>query len=134
MDSKPITVGEQVYNNINARLSQLESQVSSVKIATQELIDIIDDATPADQKIETMTNLLFEDIGGQEIISIIRNDIVNGQNITYQPIKNVTSLYYQYNIHPTSGDLVIDLINMRLEEEVEVQIISKLSDLHDTIY
>jgi hypothetical protein len=182
MDSKPITVGEQVYNNINSRLSQLESQVSSVKIATQELIDIIDDATPADQKIETMTNLLFEDIGGQEIISIIRNDIVNGQNITYQPIKNVTSLYYQYNpqnilalqktdrdyfknfpiilynkvpecgsgfdivsnqqvpncdyiyIHPTSGDLVIDLINMRLEEEVEVQIISKLSDLHDTIY
>jgi len=182
MDALPMSTGNEAYNNLNARLSQLESQVSSVKIATQELIDIVDDAIPADQKIETMTNLLFEDIGGQEIISIIRNDIVNGQNVTYQPITNITSLYYQYNpqnilalqktdrdyfknfpiilynkvpecgsgfdidgnqqvpncnyiyIHPTSGDLIIDLINMRPEEEVEVQIISKLNDLHDTIY
>lgn len=182
MDSKPMTVGEQIYNDLNARLSKIESKVSSIKVATPELISILDDDTPVDQKIEIMTDLLFEDIGGQEIINIARNDIVNGQEVIYQPIKNITNLYYQYNpqnilalqktdkdyfknfpiilynkvpecgtgfdlvnneqipnckyiyINPISGDLVIDLINMKTGEEVEVQIISKLDKLHDTIY
>jgi hypothetical protein len=182
MDPKPITVGEQIYNDLNARLAKIESTVSSIKVATPELISILDDDTPIDQKIEIMTDLLFEDIGGQEIINIARNDIVNGQEVIYQPIKNITNLYYQYNpqnilalqktdkdyfknfpiilynkvpecgtgfdlvdnqaipncqyiyINPVTGDLIIDLINMKTSEEVEIQIISKLDKLHDTIY
>jgi hypothetical protein len=182
MESKPLTVGEQTYNEINARLAKVESKLASVKVATPELISLLDNDAPVDQQIEIMTDLLFEDIGGEEIISIVRNDIVNGQNVIYQPIKNITNLYYQYNpqnilalqktdkdyfknfpivlynkvpecgsdfdlagnqqisnceyiyIHPTSGDLVIDLINMRPGEQVEVQIISNLDELHDTIY
>lgn len=59
-----------------------------IKIATPDLIEFAEDAVP----IEYMTDLLFEQIGGQEIISISRNDIVNGQNIVYQPIKNVSKL------------------------------------------
>lgn len=47
--------------------------------------------------IEIMTDLIFEDIGGQEIISIVRNDTVNGQNIIYQPIKNLSLINQQYN-------------------------------------
>jgi hypothetical protein len=46
---------------------------------------------------EIMADLIFENIGGQEMISISRNDIINGQNVIYQPIKNLSSLYYQYN-------------------------------------
>lgn len=46
---------------------------------------------------EVMTDLVFENIGGQEIVNIARNDIINGQNVLYQPIKNITNLYYQYN-------------------------------------
>jgi hypothetical protein len=37
-------------------------------------------------------------------------------------------------IDSSSGNLVIDLINMKPGEEVEVQIISSLRELHDTIY
>ena len=44
-----------------------------------------------------MTDLIFENIGGQELINILRSDIINGQNISYQPIKNLTNLYFQYN-------------------------------------
>lgn len=65
----------------------------AVKSATPEIILFDDETTP----IELMTDLIFEDIGGQELINIIRTDIINGQNVTYQPIKNLTNLYFQYN-------------------------------------
>jgi hypothetical protein len=47
--------------------------------------------------IEVMTDLIFENIGGQELINIARNDIINGQQVSYQPIKNLSSLQQQYN-------------------------------------
>lgn len=69
------------------------SSTSGVKIATSDIILYNDESTP----IEVMSDLIFEDIGGQEIINIARNDIINGQNVIYQPIKNITSVYLQYN-------------------------------------
>lgn len=65
----------------------------SVKSATPDIILFNDETTP----IEIMTDLIFENIGGQELINIIRTDIINGQDLNYQPIKNLTSLYLQYN-------------------------------------
>lgn len=169
----PEGYSNQTYASLDSRLNKIENQVSSVKVATPDIINILDDDTPVDEKIEIMTDLLFEDIGAQEIVNITRNDIVSGQNVIYQPIKNITSLYYQYNpqnilalqktdkdyfknfpillyskipecgagpdckyvyIDSSSGNLVIDLINMKPGEEVEVQIISSLKELHDTIY
>jgi hypothetical protein len=50
-----------------------------------------------DLEIENLTRLIFEKIGGQEIINIARNDTVNGQNVIYQPIKNLTAIQQQYN-------------------------------------
>ena len=47
--------------------------------------------------IEVMTDLIFENIGGHELINIARNDIVNGQQVIYQPIKNLSSIQQQYN-------------------------------------
>jgi hypothetical protein len=44
-----------------------------------------------------MTDLIFENIGGQELINIARNDIINGQQVSYQPIKNLSSIQQQYN-------------------------------------
>lgn len=180
----PENYGKRLYADLASRIDKIESKVESVKIATPEIINLLDDDTPIDEKIEIMTDLLFEDIGAQEIVNITRNDIVNGQNVIYQPIKNITNLYYQYNpqnilalqktdrdyfknfpillyskvpgcgtgfdidpltndqepncksvyVNPVNGDLVIDLINMKPGEEVEVQIISGLEELHDTIY
>lgn len=65
----------------------------SVKSATPDIILFNDETTP----IEIMTDLIFENIGGQELINIIRTDIINGQDLNYQPIKNLTNLYLQYN-------------------------------------
>lgn len=47
--------------------------------------------------IDIMQDLIWEDIGGHELINIARNDTVNGQSISYQPIKNITSIQQQYN-------------------------------------
>ena len=47
--------------------------------------------------IDVMTDLIFENIGGHELINIARNDIVNGQQVSYQPIKNLSSIQQQYN-------------------------------------
>lgn len=66
---------------------------ADVKPATPDIILFNDDIVP----IEIMTDLIFENIGGQELINIVRSDIVNGQNILYQPIKNLSNVYFQYN-------------------------------------
>ena len=60
---------------------------------------------------EIIADLLFENIGGQEILSIARHDTVNGQDITYQPIKNLSAIQQQYSsetlvkIKSTSKDI-----------------------------
>jgi hypothetical protein len=67
--------------------------VGAVKIPEQYLIKIKEEDLP----IDVMAGMIFENIGGQELISLTRNDIVNGQDISYQPIKNLSALYFQYN-------------------------------------
>ena len=143
--------------------------------------------------IDIMTDLIFDDIGGQELATISRHDLVNGQKILYTPIKNLTDLYLQYNpnnvlrlqssdsyfkslsisvldklpvcgngydivppasnpnetdktkwtkvpncksvyIDPITGDLVINLINVKDGEQAEVQILTSGEVFNDTIY
>lgn len=82
-----------VDSNPNVPTVVPSTSTAGVKIPTKDIILYNDESTP----IEVMTDLIFENIGGQEIINIARNDIINGQNVIYQPIKNLTSLYLQYN-------------------------------------
>lgn len=166
----------------------------SVKIATPDLI-LKDDEV---MSIEIMTDLIFEDIGGRELATISRHDLVNGQKILYSPIKNLTDLYLQYNpnnilrlqssdsyfkslslsildhlpkcgtgytiskppppaddpgydekdltkwiktpncksiyIDPITGDLVINLVNLKDGEQAEVQVLTSGATFSDTIY
>jgi hypothetical protein len=139
-----------------------DTSANSVKIATPDIILIKDEAKAA----QIMADLIFQDIGGQEMINIARSDMINGQNVVYQPIKNITSLYYQYNPQTLlalqridrdyfknfaislkdklpewpyiyvreNGDLVIEVNNMLPSESIEVQTVSNVSVLDDTIY
>lgn len=75
-------------NNIRVTINAPDT-----KVATPDLILFNDEQVP----IELMTDLIFEDIGSQEIINITRNDMLNGTDVLYQPIKNITNLRYQYN-------------------------------------
>jgi hypothetical protein len=161
----------------------------SVKIATPDLIIFNDDV----MSIEIMTDLIFEDIGGYELATISRHDLVNGQKVIYAPIKNFTDLYLQYNpnnvlrlqasdsyfkslslsifdhlpvcgtgydispppsnpneqdknkwiktpncksvyIDPITGDLIINLVNVKENEQVEVQVLTSGDIFDDTIH
>lgn len=142
---------------------------ADVKIATKDIILLDESLVP----IEVMTDLIFEDIGGQEIINIARNDIINGQDVIYQPIKNITNLFFQYNpqnilslqdtsqsifrtfpislenktpntgtgpngeivyLEPSTGNLIVNVINMAKDEQVEIQIQINGDRFDDTIY
>ena len=46
---------------------------------------------------ELLIQLEYEDIGGIELINISREDIIDGQDVTYSPIKNLSSLRRRYN-------------------------------------
>jgi len=155
--------------NPNVPTVTTSSSDSGVKIPTKDIILYNDESTP----IEVMSDLIFENIGGQEIINIARNDIINGQTVVYQPIKNLTSLNFQYNpqnilslqntsdeyfkkfpikledkipnvgtgpngetvyIEASTGNLIINVINLANDEQVEVQVLSSGAIFSDTIY
>ena len=102
-------------------------------------------------------------MGGQELLTIARNDTVNGQPVAYQPFKNLGILQEIYNptnllkLQETSdklfsnftinlrekiptvgsgldgqnyyldlaaGDGIIEFINLKSDEQIEVQIAS----------
>lgn len=66
---------------------------SPVKTAPIDTVLFNDDSL----SIEIMADLIFEDIGGHELINIARNDIINGQQISYTPIKNLGLIQQRYN-------------------------------------
>jgi hypothetical protein len=76
--------------------------------------------------IEIMTDLIFEDIGGQELLSVSRNDIINGQRVSYTPIKNLGLVQQRYNpnnilkLQATSETYFANFA-IKFEEKVPVQ-------------
>jgi murein DD-endopeptidase MepM/ murein hydrolase activator NlpD len=64
-----------------------------IKTAAPDIILFDNESVP----IEVMSDLIFENIGGQELINIVRNDTINGQQVMYQPIKNLSILQRLYN-------------------------------------
>jgi hypothetical protein len=73
--------------------------------------------------IEVMADLVFENIGGQELINIARNDIINGQKVSYSPIKNLTSIQQQYNPNnivslQSTSDKYFANFSIKLDEKI----------------
>lgn len=46
---------------------------------------------------ELLTDLLYEDVGGQELINISRHDTIDGQNVSYSLIRNLSILNKSFN-------------------------------------
>ena len=75
--------------------TSLVSNPASIPVKTAPIDTVL---TSDDLVIdEALIDLLYEDIGGHEIINIARNDTINGQTVRYQPIKNLSSIQQQYN-------------------------------------
>lgn len=67
--------------------------IPPIKTATPDIVLFNDEAVPS----EIITDLLFENIGGQELLTISRLDTVNGEDVKYQPIKNLNIIQQEFN-------------------------------------
>lgn len=122
--------------------------VSGVKQADPDIIIFNDQALSP----ELLLELSYEDLSGIELINISRSDIIDGQNVSYTPVKQLSSLRRRYNPNNIialpelsssffsrfqielflkdvqtpyfneNGDLVIELRNVLSDEIVEVEI------------
>lgn len=76
----------------NTPVPVFSSASSGVKPATPDLF-----VTNTIEDFGIIEDLLFESVSGHELINIARHDTVNGQNIVYRPIKNLSSVALQYS-------------------------------------
>jgi hypothetical protein len=162
------------------------------KYAATRTVDPVKYASPADVLIQESTlpvdlilKQTLEKIGGLELISLVRHDTVNGQEIAYQPVKNLSEIQRMYNpqnivkipdsselyfknfaikiethipppdpppddentvsidmfskenhvyIDPTSGKIIIELLNLKPDYEIEIQTVSLGKVFGGTIY
>jgi hypothetical protein len=65
---------------------------SAVKVATPDIW-----MDPGTTPLNLIQDLLFEDLGGQELLMVSRHDTIIGQPVAYQPIKNLNEISLQYN-------------------------------------
>lgn len=153
----------------NVPLPPPPKEDKSVKSATPDIILVDQNDLP----IDLILKLTLEKIGAQELISLVRHDIVNGQNVIYQPIKNMSDLAISYNpqniinipdssdaffknfpikleshivqgdtpvppanvyLEETTGNVIIEAINLKGDYQIEVQMITSGKIFNDTIY
>jgi hypothetical protein len=81
-------------DNVNVLTSRSEAK-KSILTASPDIIKFNDNFI--EENAEIFAQLLFENIGGQELLSIARYDTVNGQSVAYQPIKNLAIIQQEYN-------------------------------------
>jgi hypothetical protein len=76
--------------NIPGGMSRKSSEVKS---ATPDII--IEDINSV--PIELIERLIFESLGGQELLLLSRHDTVRGQEISYRPISNSRDIDFRYS-------------------------------------
>jgi hypothetical protein len=95
------------------------SAKEAIKVATPNLVEILNPPLDA----STMTELIFQDIGGQEMINISRSDAINGQNVMYSIVKNLKNIMLDYNSNNIiklqgTSDIYFKNFAIRLEDRL----------------
>ncbi len=119
------------------------------KVAPSDIIQFDDESI----EIALISDLLFEDIGATELSNISRYDLIDGQSVIYEPIKNLSTIRQEFNPNnivstslamdyfsrfaidlsfrgisepyfDESGGLVISIDLVEDSEEVQVQILT----------
>jgi len=128
----------------------ITSSVMAIKQAPIDTVVFNEDTV----SIQQLTELLYEQIGGMELINIAREDTVSGQDVIYSPISNIGSIWGQFNPNNViavgssfdtffsrfaidlilrgmnipyfneDGDLIIEIDDVLSDEEIHYQIAS----------
>lgn len=91
----------------------------SVKKAEPDRILISNDSVPVD----AIPQLLLENLSAHELMSISRHDTVNGQSVSYKPIKNLSELANAFGPQTlvalqTPGNVIFNNFSIRLGDHV----------------
>lgn len=126
-----------------------ETYQESVRMPDPSIVKYNEDAVPQ----EMITALLFEDVGGIELATISRHDIIDGIDVSYSIVGNITDILDMFNsnniisgfedrdtyfnqypidigilIQDVSinddGDLVIEFSDLSQEDNVEVSFLA----------
>lgn len=126
-----------------------ETRSPYVKMPHDSAVQYNEDALPQ----EMLVQLLFEDIGGSELINVSRHDTIDGEPINYSLVGNLTTIRMMFNSNNilsgfdnkdtylnqhsvdigqrissvsfnNQGDLVIDLEEMPNDESIEIMILA----------
>lgn len=129
--------------------SRMTAPDKNIKPAPSDIIQFDDGAVD----IALIQDLLYEDIGAVELANISRTDLIDGQDVLYSPIRNLSSVRREFNpnnIIATSystdyfsrfgidldsrgvyepyfdedGNLIIEIETVNDGEEIQVQILS----------
>lgn len=89
--------------------------------------------------IEGITNLLFEQIGGIELINMVRRDTVEGQNPYYSLISNLSSIKREFD--PTQiisrqkpNQSYFDIYSIDLDSKIPDDIYLQINNLDNYYY
>jgi hypothetical protein len=95
---------------------------NGIKIATPDIVGAVLEKAYSNEKEMAA---LFEDLGIQEILSVTRNsamNVVNGQNVAYQPIENIAVLSLKYNssnvLPVTSAETTFKNFSISLQDKL----------------
>jgi len=64
----------------------------------------------------------FEELGGQELINISRHDLIDGKNVTYNPIANLSKLRQRFN---PNNIIESDFLSQNETRNATIDIISR---------
>jgi hypothetical protein len=119
------------------------------KVAPSDIIVFDDNSV----EIALIQDLLFEDIGATELANISRSDLIDGQQVSYAPIKNLPTVRREWNPNTViatayatdyfsrfpidlssrgvyepyfdaSGNLIIEIDGVEDDEEIQVQFLA----------
>jgi hypothetical protein len=94
-----------------------------VKTPTRDVVNFTDDSNIG---VELITNLLFENLGANELVKFERHDTIEGTNANYDIISNLSSVRKQFDpanlISRQKPDRsYFDIFNIKLEDKLPSQ-------------
>jgi len=117
-------------NNVSNFVSQIDYVASATEqytppdtIVRTPTRDVVEYSDNDDIPVELITNLLFENLAANELIKYERHDTIEGTNVSYDIISNLSSIRKQFDpstlISRQKPDTsYFDIYNIKLEDKI----------------
>lgn len=120
LESDAITFSATVSTANNTNTPSYTPPDVVVRTPTRDVVNFTDDSNIG---LELITNLLFENLGANELVKFERHDTIEGTNATYDIISNLSSIQKQFDpsnlISRQKVDRsYFDIFNIKLENKI----------------